>query len=259
MYSAPKIDPSAPAPSADRAFALLELLSQHSSGLTVSEMTQLLRVSQNSVFRISKTLQARGYLVRSDRDRRYTLSEKLLRLAQPKTGGKNLVEVALPILKQLRDETTESVVLAVLSGAESVLITQFPAAHPMKITWDLGLRTPLHNNAPGKVFLAFSDERVRQQLLDQQELIQYTASTITNVKDLQAELEKVRRRGYGTDRGEFHEGVRCLAAPIFGEEDEVTASVCLTGPAHRVSVKSFPRLGRLVVQAAETISERLRS
>lgn len=256
--AAPAVNPEALAPSTDRTFALLELLSQYPDGLTVAEMTRLLRLAQNSVFRITKTLEARGYLSRRDRDKRYLLTDKLLHIAQPKAGGKNLVEESLPVMKQLRDETTESVVLMVRSGHEGVLILQVPALHVMKILWDLGIRTPLYNNAPGKLFLAFADEESRKQLIAQQEFIAWTDRTITEGEQLWKHLLKVRQQGYATDLGEFHEGIHCVAAPVFSVGGEAVAALCITGPAHRVPVSSFRHLGSLVIEAAEKVAQRLR-
>ena len=255
----PTINPDALAPSTDRTFALLELLTQHADGLNIAEMTRLLGVTQNSVFRITKTLEARGYLFRRDRDKRYTLTGKLLRIAQPKAGGKNLVEEALPAMKRVRDETTESMVLSVRSGHECVLIFQLPALHVMKVLWDLGTRVPLHNNASGKVFLAFADEATRGRLIDEQELVPNTGRTITDKEELIEHLLKARELGYTTDRGENFEGMHCVASPVYGLEGEVAAAICMSAPAQRMPASSFRSLGRLVIQAAETITERLRN
>jgi DNA-binding IclR family transcriptional regulator len=255
----PTIDPEALAPSTDRTFALLELLSQYPDGLSIAQITRQLGVAQNSVFRITKTLEARGYLTRRDRDKCYLLTDKLLHIAQPKVGGKNLVEESLPVMKQLRDETTESVVLTVRSGHEGVLILQIPALHVMKIMWDLGIRTPLYNNAPGKLFLALADEPARRRLISQQEFTRWTERTITDERELAEHLLKVREQGYAVDRGEYIEGIHCVAAPVFALEGEMAAAICVSGPAARIPARSFSALGKQVIEAADRITDRLRS
>lgn len=254
----PQIDPAALAPSTDRTFALLELLSQSPDGLNLAQITRCLGVSQNSVFRITKTLEARGYLVRREHDKRYLLTDKLLRIAQPKASGKSLVEEALPAMRQLRDATSESVVLSVRCGHECALILQIPALHVMKILWDLGLRTPMYNNAPGKVFLALADEATRQRLLAAQPLQRCTEHTMVDPDELRRHLAEVRARGYAVDRAEMIDGIHCVAAPIYSA-GEVAATICASGPAQRIPVESFDALGRLVVGAAEQISSRLRA
>jgi IclR family acetate operon transcriptional repressor len=209
--------------------------------------------------RIAKTLEARGYLTRRDRDKCYLLTDKLLHIAQPKTGGKNLVKESLSVMKQLRDETTESVVLTVRCGHECALILQIPALNVMRILWDLGVRTPLYNNAPGKVFLALADEATRRRLISQQEFTRWTEQTIIDKLVLEEHLVKVREQGYTVDRAEFIEGIHGVAAPIFSADGEVAATICVSGPAQRIPVKSFGAQGRLVIEAADRVTDRLRA
>ncbi|WP_461783573.1 helix-turn-helix domain-containing protein, partial [Prosthecobacter sp.] len=52
-------------PILDRTLDLLELLSRHPEGLTLTAMTEALAMPKNSVFRIATTLTLRGY---ADRD-----------------------------------------------------------------------------------------------------------------------------------------------------------------------------------------------
>ena len=59
---------AAQSPGTDRTLAILELLSEHSLGLSVAEIVRELGISQNSVFRITNTLQERGYLQRREAD-----------------------------------------------------------------------------------------------------------------------------------------------------------------------------------------------
>jgi IclR family acetate operon transcriptional repressor len=71
-------------------------------------------------------------------------------------------------------------------------------------------------------------------------------STITDPSQLKTELEKVREDGYAIDFEEQEEGVRCLAAPVFGPDGEVFAAMSISGPASRLERK---RLEELVPEA----------
>ena len=255
----PQVNPKALAPSTDRTFALLELLSQSPDGLSIAQITRELGVAQNSVFRITKTLEARGYLTRRDRDKCYLLTDKLLHIAQPKAAGKNLVEESLPVMKQLRDETTESVVLTVRCGHEAALILQIPALNVMKILWDLGVRTPLYNNAPGKVFLALADETTcaasdfaaRVHALDGTDHHRQARVGSALGQSPGAGVCRGSRRVYRRDS-------LCRGSGLFGD-GEVAATICVSGPAARIPVKSFDAQGRQVIAAADRITERLPS
>lgn len=62
----------------------------------------------------------------------------------------------------------------------------------------------------------------------------YTASTITTLGDLAAELDRVREHGYAVDREEFDDDFCCFAAPVTGERGELRGIVGLSA-----SVRAF--------------------
>lgn len=76
-----------PVPALDRALSILELLAAHPEGMRMREIAEKLELPANSVFRITATLEDRGYLLREGEDMRYTLSRKLLaRLCRDRRG-----------------------------------------------------------------------------------------------------------------------------------------------------------------------------
>ncbi|WP_372808232.1 helix-turn-helix domain-containing protein, partial [Pontiella sp.] len=64
-------------PNLERALVIMEHLLNFPQGLSVTELTEQLELSKNSVFRIAMTLLAHGYVVR-DEQKRFSLSKKLL-------------------------------------------------------------------------------------------------------------------------------------------------------------------------------------
>ena len=93
---------------------------------------------------------------------------------------------------------------------------------------------PLHASGLGKVMLAFLSKERQDELLDT-ELKKYTRQTITDPIALREELERIRRRGFGRDNGEYLEGTSCLAFPIFNEKSEVVAAMSVSGSENEVS------------------------
>jgi len=59
-------------------------------------------------------------------------------------------------------------------------------------------------------------------------------NTITDMSQLRAELQQIRRDGYASDFEEQEEGVRCLAAPVFGPDGNIFAATSVSGPASRL-------------------------
>jgi hypothetical protein len=83
-------------PILDRTLDLLELLSRHPEGLTLTAMTEALAMPKNSVFRIATTLTLRGYAERDEGTKAYRASRKLLSLGHAAVGGERLIQAAAP-------------------------------------------------------------------------------------------------------------------------------------------------------------------
>jgi hypothetical protein len=122
MMGTPAVNRNAMAPSTDGCLAILELLSQHPAGLTLSDICRELGLTKNMAFRILNDMAARHYVLGSPEEKRYLLGAKLLQLGVPRVGERNLVDEAAPEIRALRDECNESTGLLVPHGGEAVLV-----------------------------------------------------------------------------------------------------------------------------------------
>ncbi len=244
-------------PNLDRALDLVELLSVRKEGLSLSDASRELGISSNMAYRVALTLEARGYLERDPETKRYRLGGKLLRLGTAAADRRCLVDAAWPVLKKLREEIRESVFVGCRIGDEGVVLETLPGTEPFVIDVHPGTRYTLPNTAPGKALLAFAEDRER--LLRRLKVRRLTRRTITNRKMLAREIARVRRLGYSIDDGEFHDGIRCVAAPVFDAEENVAGVLWTVAPAMRVGRKAFPRLGKIFAARAAEVSHRLGS
>ena len=252
------VDSGFSTPAVDRALGILERLGEASGGLTLSELSAGLGLPKNAVFRIANTLRARGYLTRDDRTLRFFLTEKLLRISQPRVGKKGLIELSMDAMRELRDRTRETVQIGRRFGPEGVILEQVEGLHPLRISVDAGLRFPLYNNGPGKLLLAYMRDGERTAMIRGLKLLRCTARTITGRAELARECGRIRSQGYSVDYAEADEGIHCVAAPIFDPRDEVIATVWVSAPSRRLPKALFPETGRQVRRAADKISERIK-
>lgn len=244
-------------PSTDRTLAILEVLSENAGGLTVAELTRVLEVPQNSVFRITATLHERGYLHRRESDKRFVLSNRLFDLARPKVNDKSLVVCAYEAMKTLRDRCGETVQLLVRSEAKAVVLEQVTGRHAVKVMGEVGLRVPLYSCAPGKAIMSRLPGEEFESWMTGRRLKKFTATTLATRKALVADLELARQRGYAVDLAEGIEGIHCVAAPILNDYEYPVAAVTLMAPAFRLSEESFGERGKWCVEAAAEIRDRL--
>jgi IclR family transcriptional regulator, acetate operon repressor len=93
------------------------------------------------------------------------------------------------------------------------------------------IRDSAHALAMGKVVLALLEPAVLARYVARG-LKSFTPQTITVPRELAAELEQVRRDGFGVDREEFDEDFCCIAAPIFDERRRFVAALGLSVTPH---------------------------
>ena len=84
-----------------------------------------------------------------------------------------------------------------------------------------------------------------------------TPKTITTLRRLRGELEKVRAQGYAVDDEENSMGARCLAAPVFDILGSAEAAVGLSGTTSQIDDSSMPKLVEWAREAARKISRQL--
>lgn len=247
------------APALDRGLAVLEALDAQPAGMTLTEISMVIGGPKNSTSRLIQTLIAREYVVRDDATMRFRLTGKLLRLGQPQVADVSLVESSLEAMRVLRDAVGETVQLGIPIGDEGVIIEKIESTQAVRIGVNIGLRFPLHSNAPGKVLLAFSPPKERERTINRIKLERFTDRTITDKEVLWADCERVMKQGYATDWGEADEGIHCVAAPIRDRLNVLMATLWVSGIAGRMPKNTFSSVAADVMKAAGEIERRLRA
>ena len=238
-----------------RAIDLLEYLSDNPERQTISEIAEALKLPTNSVFRILRTLTARGYVVQ--KHKRYEISNKLFALAAKAIAEETLFEKMTPVMRELRDELKETILLGKITGEQGVILEQVPGLHPVKVIVEVGYNFPLHCSAPAKAIMAFLPEDERNALLDSCSFEKLTENTITDRESFLRELDKVAEDGFAYDMEEADADVRCVSAPIMNIKGYPVAALWFTGPVSRLSVQRCAEYAEIIkkccVEASQSI------
>ncbi len=244
--------------SVERALDILEFLSRSEDEVGVSEIGAGTGLAAGTVHRLLGTLASRGYIHKNASTRRYGLGLKSLTMAI--ATRERLAPLALPFLEELMETSQETANLAILEGNTMIYIEQVsPPTRMLRIFTEPGNRVPLHSSGTGKVLLAYQPPRLIDFIVGRASLTRQTAATITDPGQLRSELRNIRREGYAVDHGEQEEGVRCLAAPVFGPDGEIFASISLSGPASRLTKRHLKGLVPDLKKIASDFSEALES
>lgn len=222
--------------SVGRVIAILEYLVTHRQGATLSELATFAEAPKTSLVGLLDAMVIEG-CVQRDSSRRYLLGSRVFALAMRAVAGRQLTEVAHPFLVQLVREINETAVLGVLAtdGRHGVYVDKVESSNPIRYAVDLGMQRELHCTALGKVLLAGFDDSKLKLFLSETSLERFTETTITSVRNLQNELQLIRKDGIAHNIGERVKDATGIAAPIFSSEGTVIAALLVAGPSQRMA------------------------
>src|SRR5260370_7726961 len=103
-----KIAPSYPSPALEKGLDILELLANHPTGLTKSEVARSLDRTQSEIFRMLVCLEERGYISQSRDGERFCLTFRLFKLAHKYPPTKRMITQPPPHLHQPTHELNPS-------------------------------------------------------------------------------------------------------------------------------------------------------
>jgi DNA-binding IclR family transcriptional regulator len=241
----------------DKGLRVLEALSRSATGSeSLTTLSRAVGLHRTTVFRILGTLRARGYVIRESDTDRYRLGVRVLTLAGAVLDDLDVRQIARPALEALNRASRELVFLSVMEGGEVVTVERLESDQPLTLRAQLGSRRPAHCTAAGKAFLAVMPEAEREAIL-RKPLASFTPHTITAPDVVRQQLSEVRARGFAWDDEEYFDGVRCVAAPVFGIERRIMGVVSLAAPTVRTPWERLWRLGAEVRATARAISASL--
>lgn len=240
--------------SVERAIELVRRTSERPLSLT--EAAGALGVHKSTALRILQTLEANRF-VRKTESGFYVLGNGLIELAQLALGTMDLRRLAGHYLRELQQETGHTVHLAQLSGDEVVYIDKVdsPSLDGVQINSRIGQPVSLYASGVGKMILAHRSDDERARLLRRVALVQHTPTTFATPSALEAELERIRERGWATDDGELHDLVNCVAVPILDASGDVVAALSLTAMKTIAPISVLQDYLPVLLETASTISQ----
>jgi DNA-binding IclR family transcriptional regulator len=239
----------------NRTLDILEIIARSERPVSLGAVVASSMLPKTSVFRHLATLEQRGYIERSGG--LYRLGTQVFELASAVASRGNLREIALPLMRRLRDIGQETVNLAILRQSQIVYVEIVESPRLVRMSAAVGARDSAHSTALGKAILAFLPRTEVEQIVAAVGLVGVTPMTITTLSSLQDELAVTRYRGFARDEGENEPGARCIGAPIFGVHGQPIASLSISAPADRMSSADLSKLVPELLAATAAISTQL--
>ncbi len=235
-----------------KALQVLQAFSYEHPVLGVSELSRQLGIGKSSVHRILSTLAEEGFVTKTADDR-YQLGLKLNTLGQLVVNGLELRTVSHGPLERLRNDSGETVHVAVLEGTDAMYVHRIESLATLRTFARVGRRVPAHTTSSGKCLLAFGPPEA-VDLVVQAGLARIGPRSITTERAFRSALDTIRANGYVVSVEENEKGVVSVGAPVFGHDGICIAAVSMAGPTLRLTSEQLPRCIRLVRKCALDIS-----
>jgi IclR family pca regulon transcriptional regulator len=235
---------------------ILEVFTPSQSSLSFQELYKKTGFPKTTVFRFLRTLTSRDYLSFDPKTKKYFLGPKVMSLGFTVLSGMDLRHVASPYLEELARVTNQNVNLAILDNTEVVVIERIKKWQLLDINIPIGGRLNCYQTSSGQAILAFLNQKKFQPLLKTLLRDKKTVKHIgPNGSKLIRKLKEAQQEGYVFSNGEFAQGVRSIAAPIFNAQGEVEGAVYMPVLSQAISREELvERYAPLLIETAKKIS-----
>jgi DNA-binding IclR family transcriptional regulator len=239
-----------------RTIEILHLIAGSSQPLTITEISQALKIPKSTTYQIIQTLFELRILEIS-RSKTYRLGIRFFELALPAFARMDLRREAESILEDLSSKSGESVFMATYDGNEIVYLDQVMGPSLLRLSVNPGTRGPIHCTALGKAILASLPDDKVMEIIGEEPLERFTDFTIQSREQLMADLRNTRKRGFAIDDRELFPDISCIAAPVFGATGEPAAAISVVSHSSRMNSSRLEKLGALLQEAVLNLSRRL--
>jgi len=245
-----------PVPAVSRAVAILRLLGRAPEPLGVKAIAQSLGIVTSTCLHIVRVL-VDEELVKVDATKRYSLGPGMLALARSVIEGSGFAVAVQPVLDRLSRTWGVTAIGVEIGGLEHMVVLALSHSHvPFRLHVDVGSRFPALISATGRLVAAYTPQpwpEVERR---------FRSLRWQNPPPLEAwrrDVERVRKRGYSLDRGNYINGVAVVSIPVFNARKELTHALVAAGVAEQIDSARCTAIAADMRSEAERLSALLLS
>ena len=240
-----------------RPLQVLDTLAQQQSGMSLSGLADKLDLPKASVMRLLQALEGQAYVMREPGSSVFTLGPRALSLGLRSLQAASVAHRYRPLLSALVQRLGETCNLTTREGEQVLYIDRVETSEPLRMTLPPGSRVPLHCTASGKLFLSQMPTDQCLSLIQGLHRERKTTHTLTDPGALMAEIDRIRKRGIGTDNEEFINGMVAIAVPVRNPQGQCVAAVACHTPTARLSLTELLAHAPMIERTAKRVSELL--
>ena len=252
--TSPKVRKAAPegTQAVVRAIRLLKSFTRQQPQASLAELCERVGLTKTTAYRLLAALESEDLVAHSSTTHLYRLGPAALALGTRAWHGDDLRSLVEPELKALAERTGETATLELLVDRRVLIFSEHCGTHLVSAAADVGTSWPLHATSTGKVLLAPLPPDQRRELLELP-LAEFTPSTITDLAELEREMDRALDRGYATAIEELELDHAAVAVALHDAIGQVVGALSVGGPSRRLDPSRLAELG----DELRTIASRL--
>ena len=216
-----------------RSIDVLQIISDQDRAIIFTDILKKSDLTRPTLYRILSSLEEEG-LVHKTNSKHYKLGSRLISLAQNALAQFDIRRIAYSALSKLRDETGETVHLAIRSKDMMVYVDKFESKEIVRMTSMVGTLIPFYSSSVGKAYLSGIDENQLNEILKNLELLPQTLQNKPTLDKIYKDIELTNKNGYSFDNEENENGIICFGASIKDVTSFPVASVSVSIPTFRL-------------------------
>jgi DNA-binding IclR family transcriptional regulator len=225
----------------DNAIEILRCFSPAQPEISNADVIRLTGKPKSSTSRLLRQLKECGLLEQDAVTRRYRPGLLLFELGRLHRTESDFVAVTEARLRAVCARTGHTGYIAVLDGAEQVVLRVVGGSNPLQVVTPPGVRAPAYATSNGRAMLArLRDTEIRSRLPKPLPVI--SPSAPRNATDLMARIGEIRRTGYSESSNETLPGVGSLGFALSRRDSAETIGVALSYPSHTTPADERARL-----------------
>lgn len=239
-----------PNKSFSKGLSVLKEVMRSDKPITANILCQKLNIDKSTMSRLITTLMSEEFIEYKGDSKEIILSD-ILRKIVHKDDREEIVEKTRTLLDDVFYLTNETAYIYILDNNLALNLNQIDRSNRVLKTRDsIGLHSPLHTNAFGKVLIAFGKEVNIETI----ELKKYTTKTITSRTKFQKEIDLICERGYAIGSEEYEFGLKSVAVPYFNKKNEFIGSVGISGLSVRLEDETLHKFGQEIFKIVNSFN-----
>jgi DNA-binding IclR family transcriptional regulator len=230
------------------ALDVIDCIARQGGSIGVTALSVALGTSKSRIYRHLRTLVEQGYLVQALDSEKYRIGSRLMTLGRLVSQNTDILGAAMGPMRDLRDSLGLSVVVSQFENDGVCVLETLRSNAVIEIGVKRGSILEFHNSSQGRVALAFAPEALRERV---------RRAPAINGSGLDAALDLIRKQGWGVSPNQPAIGINTLAAPFFDAGGLLAGTLAVVGSVQFIEPQPTSDQIRLVVAAAERITQAL--